>query len=572
MNIKKIIAISIITHTLLFGFSITPTQAAPALKNGVNQYVTGNFKRSVAQIYQANGYKLMWAGDENIQKLSNLTAAFDDTMFNYSYKDFKTNEIMNLSAEIDSGVYQGAELVNMMAKLDVMATSSYIKLIYFIRKGDVDWALVKRKLKNLKDSQDVHAAWEIHPRGMPSAASIVNSVKKGDIDGYLKSLLPLREQYESLINILNQYQSMPNTNQIPYGVVIRPEMNDDRIRQIKTMLISTGDLPQGSKLNNEYTPDLSAAISSFRSRFNLKAGDYIDNTVIKYLNTGKNKYVSRIITNLEMLKVYPNHFESNHILVNIPEYKLRYYKNGNEVMESEVVVGRIDRPTPIFKGKIKYLVLNPTWTITDNLVRRDLIPVLKENPNYLKEHDIHVFTSYKKDAKEVPLDFNKLKKYEHSKKAIPYRFVQFPGDNNALGRVKFMFPNKYTVYLHDTDNKTLFDYRYRPYSSGCVRVKYPFELMNNILSDAGSNYTGSKAQSIINSGIKTTYVKLKKSVPIHMIYQTVRDVNGQTKFFFDVYMYEQIVWESMGNHKQSTFVVPEQRLTTVKRGASRISN
>jgi len=564
--------VSVVAQSLLFGLSISPAQATPALKNGVNQYVSGNFRKSVSQIYQTNGYRLMWAGDANVQRLSDLTAAFDDVMFNYSYKDFKTNEIMNLSAEIDSGLYQGAELANMMAKLDVLATSSYIKLIYFIRKGDVDWALVKRKLKNLKDSQDVHAAWEIHPRGMPSASSIVNSVKKGDINGYLKSLLPLREQYESLINILNQYQSMPSANQIPYGVTIKPGMSDERLKQIKRMLISTGDLSQGIKLNNKFGPELSGAISSFRSRFNLRAGDYIDNTVIKYLNTGKNKYVSRIITNLEMLKIYPNHFESNHIEVNIPEYKLRYYKGGNEVMESEVVVGRIDRPTPIFDSNVKYLVLNPTWTITDNLVRRDLIPVLRENPNYLQEHDIHVFTSYKKDAKEVPLDFNKLQKYEHNKKAIPYRFVQFPGDNNALGRVKFMFPNKYTVYLHDTDNKTLFDYRYRPYSSGCVRLKYPFELMNNILSDAGSNYTGSKAQGIIDSGIKTTHVRLKKSIPIHMLYQTVRDVNGQTKFFFDVYMYEQIVSESMGNNKQSTFVVPEQRLTTVKRGGSRISN
>ncbi len=157
------------------------------------------------------------------------------------------------------------------------------------------------------------------------------------------------------------------------------------------------------------------------------------------------------------MKLYPHSFESKYIEVNVPEYKMRLYSAGKSIFDSDVVVGRIDRPTPIFSGKMSYMVLNPTWTIPDNLIKKDLIPMLKKNPNYLKEHNIHIY----KGKKEVNIDFEELFSYEHSETPIPYRFVQFPSPNNALGRVKFMFPNKYAVYLHDTDHRDLFTSRYR---------------------------------------------------------------------------------------------------------------
>ncbi len=144
-------------------------------------------------------------------------------------------------------------------------------------------------------------------------------------------------------------------------------------------------------------------------------------------------------------------------------------------MKKGVVVGRIDRPTPLFSDEIRFMVLNPTWTIPDNLIKRDLIHVLRENPMYLKENNIHAF----RGNNEVQVTQEMLDPYEKSERKVPYRFVQYPGDNNALGRVKFMFPNKYDVYLHDTDNKSLLERRYKIYSSGCVRLEKPFDLVSS---------------------------------------------------------------------------------------------
>jgi len=538
------------------------------IKSGLNSYLKGNFKNSVKAIYESNNHQAIWVGEANTKRFSVLFDALGDPLFNYKYKNFNQDTIIDLSFNIDAGVYSGSQMSNALAKLDILLTKSYIELIHFIKIGDVDWNLVQRKMAGLKASQDVHAVWEIHPKSMPSIDSITDSIG-GNIKKYLISLIPQERQYRSLISLLDKYRNMPKFKKITYGKLLKPRRMDDRIRSIKKLLQFTGDFPKSSSTGTGYSSDLSKAISRFKERFNLAKGNYIDNKVINYLNTTKEEYVKKILVNLDKLKLYPKAFESTHIEVNVPEFRLRYSEHGDTIFQSDIIVGRIDRPTPLFSNNIKYMVLNPTWTITDNLIKKDLIPVLKKDPDYLKNHNIYVFTSYKKDAKPVQPNLKKLFKYEHSKRAVPYRFVQYPSEKNALGRVKFMFPNKYAVYLHDTDNKSLFKYRYRVYSSGCMRVQKPFELMNTLLKSTNTGYSEAKTKKIFATN-KPTNIRLKRAIPVHMVYQTVKRSGGKDYFLYDVYMYDQIVWESSAGHRKSTFKVPKQRLTNIKHIGSRI--
>jgi len=554
--------ISLFILTLLLPLS---ANTVLPIKSSISQYATAGSRATIDALYKVNDYAPLWVGQNNSRQFAQLLDALGDPLFNYKFRSFHQDRIIDLSFDIDSGTVAQSELT----KLDILITESYLQLIHFIRVGDVDWGLVKRKLDNLKDSQDVRATWEIKPKGMPSSKSILSSIKGKNIRGYLTSILPHIGQYKALISMLGKYRNMPKFSKISYGKTLKRGRMDERIRKIKKLLQFTGDFPKRESTGTGYSKSLSRAIAKFKERFNLTKGDYIDNKVIKYLNTTKSEYIKKIITNLDILKLQPHRFEPNNVQINIPEFKLRYYQGGSMAFGSDIIVGRIDRPTPIFNDKIDYMVLNPTWTITDNLVRRDLIPVLKEHPNYLKEHNIHVFKSYKKGAKEVPLNYKKLFSYEHSKKAIPYRFVQFPSDQNALGRVKFMFPNKYAVYLHDTDNKSLFKYRYRVYSSGCMRVKRPYDFMYALLNNAGNSYSESKLQKIFESN-KPTTIRLKRSIPVHVLYQTVRRDKGKDHFFYDVYMYEQIVYESTAGHKRSSFRVPAKRLTKIERIGARI--
>jgi murein L,D-transpeptidase YcbB/YkuD len=231
-------------------------------------------------------------------------------------------------------------------------------------------------------------------------------------------------------------------------------------------------------------------------------------------------------------------------------------------MKTGIVVGRLDRPTPLFSNSIKYMVVNPTWTIPDNLIKRDLIHVLRENPMYLEENNIHVFSG----KKEIEVTQEMLDPYEESEKRVPYRFVQYPGDNNALGRIKFMFPNKYAVYLHDTDNKSLLTRRYKVYSSGCMRVDKPFDLMDILLEDAKKSYSRSDIEEIIATD-KPKTIRLRKAIPVHILYFTVYEEDGLAYFKNDIYMYDQVIEESVEGNKKSTFTVPKKRLISVKKNA-----
>ena len=236
-------------------------------------------------------------------------------------------------------------------------------------------------------------------------------------------------------------------------------------------------------------------------------------------------------------------------------------------MKMGLIVGRIDRPTPLFQSRVSYMVLNPTWTIPDNLIKRDLIHVLRENPSYLEENNIHVFSG----NKEIQIRQEQLDPYEDSKKRVPYRFVQFPSENNALGRVKFMFPNKYAVYLHDTDNKTLFSRRYKVYSSGCMRVEEPFKLMHTLLVHT-SGYSYNDLEEIFRSN-KPKTIKLKQSIPVHILYFTVYTEDGLAYFKHDIYLYDKIIEESTQRNRKLTFTIPSKRLIKIKKqGAKPLSN
>ena len=271
------------------------------------------------------------------------------------------------------------------------------------------------------------------------------------------------------------------------------------------------------------------------------------------MNQDLQKHIQSIIVNLDKTKIYPNSFEDEYVEVNIPHYEMNYYKDGKKRFNTKLVVGRIDRPTPIFNDAIKYMIINPTWTIPDSLIKRDLIGVLREHPDYLEENNIRVFSG----NKEVKITVDDIAEYEKSARNVPYRFVQYPGDNNALGRVKFMFPNRYAVYLHDTDNKSLFSRRYRVYSSGCMRLKNPFTFASYLLEHATKKYDKNKIKEIIATD-KPTTINLKKSVPVHIVYFTVNRKNGLDYFDYDIYMYDQIIWESTKQNYKKKFEAPKK--------------
>lgn len=538
------------------------------IQTSLHTHLKGQNKEIVKHLYTQSNYKPIWIGQHNRKKMSELIAALKDPLFNYKNKSFDQKAIGRLFFQLDNDEITQRKKVAVYARLDLILSNSFVRLVRFIVEGDVDWNLVQKKLASLEQTDEIKARWEMSPKRIPHPDVIAKAALEGNIKTYLTSLIPMEKRYRKLVELLKAYRVMDKFPKIPYSN--KPLMlgnSASRIKNIKQRLQISGDYPKDAPIDRTFDEKLKQAVITYQKRYLLKVNGIIDKTVTYYLNQPAKNNIQAIITNLDKTKLYPKQFENEYIEVNIPDFNLRYYRDGSKIMKMGVVVGRIDRPTPLFSDNLEYMVLNPTWTIPDSLIKRDLIHVLRENPMYLEENNIHVFSG----KKEIQITQEMLDPYEHSKKRVPYRFVQFPGENNALGRVKFMFPNKYAVYLHDTDNKSLLSRRYKIYSSGCMRVEKPFALLDTLLEHAKGSYSQSKIDSILETN-KPTTIKLSRSIPVHIVYFTVYEEDGLAYFKNDIYLYDMIIQESVQGNKKRTFSVPKKRMISVKKQGKPLSN
>lgn len=568
LRIITLIIFLFLTQTSLQAQTLSMKTIAANIQKSLPTHLKGKNKAIVQNLYAKTGNNPLWVGKQNEKKMSQLIQALNDPLFNYKNKSFDQKSIKRLFFLLDNDEISRKKQAAIYARLDLILSNSMVRLVRFIVQGDVDWDLVQEKFKALKESDDIQVNWEMSPKPFPNQSQLVSAVKKGNIYTYLESLLPMKKRYKKLVKLLKDYRVMDKFPKIKYRK--KPLKLGDRsstIEEIKKRLQISGDYPKHAKINSKFDETLKRAVITYQKRYLLKVDGKVDKTMTYYLNQPAKNNIQAIITNLDKTKLYPKTFEKEYVEVNIPDFNLRYFKGGEKVMKMGIVIGRIDRPTPLFHDRIEYMVVNPTWTIPDNLIKRDLIHVLRDNPLYLEENNIHVFSG----KKEIEVTQEMLDPYEKSEKKVPYRFVQFPGDDNALGRIKFMFPNKYAVYLHDTDNKTLLTRRYKLYSSGCMRVDKPFELMDILLENSKKRYSRSDIEKIIETD-KPKTISLRKAVPVHILYFTVYEEDGLAYFKNDVYLYDKIIEESVEGNKKETFTVPKNRMISVKKNARPLSN
>ncbi len=494
----------------------------------------------IRSLYKMNQNKALWVG--HARNLNALNEALANPKFNYKYKDFYQSEIGQYSHLLHNNMKLN-ENSRELAKLDILLTRAYLALTDFIVQSDIDWDMVQEKLANLKEEKDITASWEMVRKKSPYVSKLFLALKNEDIEGFLNSLIPLPELHKDLIEALEFYQNMGSHSRIKYAKDLKLGDQYPYISNVKKRLIRTGDLYNRNNTNDIFDEELKQALYSYKERFKLPQNGLIDKITVYYMNKPTHLQVQSIITNLDKLRVFPNKFPKEYIRVNLADFSTDYMKYGKSMLHMSTVVGRDVRPTPIFASYMKYLVINPTWNIPENLVRRDLTVALSEEPDYLIEHNIHVFKGWS-SKKDITATFtpDMLLPYQDIDKGhIPYRFVQYPGDDNALGRIKFMFPNKYSVYLHDTDNKSLFERRYLVYSSGCMRLENPFRLLDILES---FNYISKRNISIIEKyrdTLETKHINFTKKLPVQTTYFTVFKKNGLTYFRKDIYGYDAII-------------------------------
>jgi hypothetical protein len=254
----------------------------------------------------------------------------------------------------------------------------------------------------------------------------------------------------------------------------------------------------------------------------------------KTLSTAKLK---KLRVNIERIKIMNDDLGEDYILVNIPEFMVRVKHGEKTTLKFKIVVGQRNLQTPIFAERLKYVTLNPQWSVPDSIARNEIIPAILKDPSYITRHRLVIRKTYDLDSPVLNPSREELQSYRGGKGLVPFKFIEVPSRYNALGRVKFIFPNDHSVYMHDTQMKKLFARSVRCFSHGCVRLEKP----NDLLSYVTSNYSD-KSIAEVNTwykSMKTHYLKLNKKVMVHTAYMTayVRG-DGNLEMFADVYSFD----------------------------------
>jgi len=363
---------------------------------------------------------------------------------------------------------------------------------------------------------DVDAAelgWFI-PRKKVNLTAVLDSVisNKGKTsDNYA----PLNEQYKKLQGMLSQYLDIQKKYQwdtIAWPAkLLHKKDSSDIIPAIKERLFAFGDL-EATDSSARFDTSLFKAVKKYQHRFGLQEDGVIGKGFVQELNIPVNDRLKQILINLERLRWVPAQTDSVYILVNIPEYRLHVYKDSVLFHSMRVIVGSAANSTVIFNGKLKYVVFSPYWNVPVSIVKKEIMPGIKKNPNYIAQHNMEITST---------------------SGGIP-NVRQKPGAGNSLGLVKFLFPNNYDIYLHDTPNRDLFSQNGRSLSHGCIRISEP-SWMAKFLLRQDTTYNDKKVDSLMHLN-KEKWVTIAPTVPVFIGYFTAWvDKDGLLNFRKDIY-------------------------------------
>lgn len=380
--------------------------------------------------------------------------------------------------------------------------------------------------------------WAAARREVDLVAALRRAIDERRPRDALQELLPTNPGYTKLRQGLARYRELDPWDLIP-AEPIPLESGDPRVSALRLRLRASGDLAapaSGPRAMEESSldldPELDRAIRAFQRRHGLGDDGVVGSRTLEALNVPLSKRVQQIRLNLERWRWLPRELGPRHVLVDIPAFSLQVVEGSSEVLRMRVVVGRAYRRTPVMSDLIRYLVLNPAWEIPPRLAVQDKLPAIRKDPGYLAAQGIQVFSGWGRDEKEIDpatIDWQAL-----GPKSFPYRLRQAPGPLNALGTVKFMFPNPFQVYLHDTPTKSHFNRPERAASSGCIRVEKPLELTEYLLRGA-PGWSLATIQQVLDSG-ETRTVPLPERIPVHLQYWTATaDAEGVVQFRTDVY-------------------------------------
>ncbi len=464
----------------------------------------------IAAVYEANDYQPLWNDKTNRDDLIEiLTASYYEGLFPGDYH-------AELIVEYNSQLSNFKTDEDFVAKADIVMTDALLTYAHHMIQGKVS-------------PTGVDPNWNYALRDIPDNVELRvldrlrnNTLKEGN-----DNIVPQMPQYARLKSWFAYYDSLERSGeeheQISYpGAALRKGDSSAVISELK-MILSTHDRAIDADVSGLFDEDFEEVVMEFQRLNGLDDDGIIGKATFEVLNISNREKMDMIRVNMERCRWVSNELPERFLLVNIADFNLYLFQDMELEYSCRVVIGKEHHETPVFHSDIQYVVFNPTWTVPYSIASKEMLPRLKTDPNYLQDRNMTLLSG-NTEVDPTTVDFSK-----YSINNFPYVIRQEPGPRNALGRMKFIFPNKYSVYLHDTPSKSFFQQTKRAFSHGCVRVQNPSLLAENLLSDKG--YDQDRIQEVLDTK-ETKTVFLKDPLPVYLMYWTCYENRRDDKLYF----------------------------------------
>jgi len=488
-------------------------------------------RQVLSRLYEQRAFAPTW---RSLEQIDSLVELLDESYREgLDPEDYHATAVRTARAALtDVETLPAAE----RAALDLLLTDSVIRLGYHLRFGKVDPVEL-----------DPHWNESRELMGEDPAATIQAAINSRSLLAFAAEVIPRAFLYERLKTALERYRGLAAAGGwpvVPAGETLRPGASDARVPTLAARLALTGDLPAEAvaAATDLYDAVVEAGVRAFQARHGLAADGVVGRGTLAALNVPVEARIEQVRANLERARWVLYDPEREFLVVNIAGFQLYLVRRDEVVWRTRVQVGRPFRQTPVFRAEMTYLVFNPTWTVPPTIFREDILPQLRRDTGYLATRNIALRDMGGAVVEPASVDW--------SGNRFPYQLVQGPGPDNALGRVKFMFPNEHFVYLHDTPSRDLFTRDARAFSSGCIRVENPFELAQLLL---GNRWSRERMDALVATQ-RTETVFLDEPLTVMLLYWTVEpDAAGRVVFFPDVYERDGPVIAALGR----PFAAPE---------------
>ena len=408
-----------------------------------------------------------------------------------------------------------------LAELDLLLTDAFFALAEDLELGKVN-------------PERLQARWSI-PRkrnALGYDSLLTQASRTREMRSQLATLYPKTPSYEKGKLLLRQLEEHAkeeiNWKPIKTDKAIRPGDVSAQMPQVRERLAFWGYPAVAVRTDAKmYDSLLREQVLAYQAARGIKVDGVLGQGTLSALNESPAQLMDKIRVNLERMRWIPEHFfQGEAVLVNVPSFQLVYRKGVDTLFTTKVIVGTLKHQTPVFTASLSYLVFSPYWNIPPSIARNETLPAIRKNAGYLQRNNMEVVNTAGQPLSPSQVNWNA--------KPFPYLIRQKPGESNALGQVKFMFPNPNNVYLHDTPAKQLFEQDIRTFSHGCIRMQQPRDFAELLLKNKG-DWTSEKVGLAMGQG-KEEIVNLPYKIPVGIVYFTfLVDAGGQPRFFADVY-------------------------------------